>query len=326
MSRALVYLSREIPDRGLEILDEFFEIKMNDKGRKLSKKELIEEAKEADALLTLLSDKVDKEVMSELENLKVIANYAVGYNNIDLKEATKRGIIVTNTPDVLTETTADLTFALILASARRIVETDKLLRKGKFDGWAPKLFLGKEVNHKNLGIIGLGRIGQAVAKRAKAFNMDVYYNNRTRLKKSKEQKLGVKYRGFEDLLKISDFITINAPLNESTYHMFGENEFELMKKDSFIINTGRGPIINEKELVKALENKKIAGAGLDVYENEPEVEKELIDFDNVVLTPHIGSATYKARDKMAELAAKGAIAGYKREFAKNIVNDELLDK
>lgn len=325
MSRALVYVSREIPDRGLEILDNFFEIKMNDKGRKLSKSELIDEAKEADALLTLLSDKVDKEVMSELKNLKVIANYAVGYNNIDLKEATKRGIIVTNTPDVLTETTADLTFALVLASARRIVETDKLLRNGDFDGWTPKLFLGKEVNHKTLGIIGLGRIGQAVAKRAKAFNMEVIYNNRNRLKKSKESELGVKYKKFEDLLKMSDYITINAPLNESTYHMFGKNEFKLMKEDSFIINTGRGPIINEKELVEALKNEEIAGCGLDVYENEPEVEKDLIDFDNVVLTPHIGSATYEARDKMAELAAKGAISGYKRESANNIVNDELLD-
>ena len=325
MGRALVYVSREIPDRGLEILDDFFEIKMNDKGRKLSKKELIEEAKEADALLTLLSDKVDKEVMTELENLKVIANYAVGYNNIDLKEASNRGIIVTNTPDVLTETTADLTFALILASARRIVETDNILRKGEFDGWAPKLFLGKEVNHKTLGIVGLGRIGQAVAKRAKAFNMEVIYNNRTKLNENKEEELGVKYKEFEELLKISDYITINAPLNESTYHMFGKNEFELMKEDSFIINTGRGPIINEKELVQALKNGEIAGAGLDVYENEPKVEKDLIDFDNVVLTPHIGSATYRARNKMAELAAKGAIAGYKRESAKNIVNNELLD-
>ncbi len=325
MGRALVYVSREIPDKGLEILDDFFEIKMNDKGRKLSKRELIEEAKEADALLTLLSDKVDKEVMSELKNLKVIANYAVGYNNIDLEEATKRGIIVTNTPDVLTETTADLTFALVLASARRIVETDKLLRNGDFDGWAPKLFLGKEVNHKTLGIIGLGRIGQAVAKRAKAFNMEVIYNKRNRLKKSKESELGIKYKKFEDLLKISDYITINAPLNESTYHMFGKKEFKLMKEDSFIINTGRGPIINEKELVEALKNEEIAGCGLDVYENEPEVEKDLINFDNVVLTPHIGSATYEARDEMAELAAKGAISGYKRESANNIVNDELLD-
>jgi len=324
MSKPLIYITSEIPEKGLEILKKEFKIKSNNSGKSLSKNELISEAKKADAILPLLSDEIDSKVMDELENLKVIANYAVGYNNIDVKAATKRNIIVTNTPDVLTETTADLTWGLLLAVARRIVETDKILRNGKFEGWAPKLLLGNEVNHKTLGIIGLGRIGKAVAKRAQGFNMKVLYNKRNRLDEKKEESLNVEYREFEKILKEADYISINTPLNESTYHLFSTKEFYLMKDDSILINTGRGPIINEKELVKALKNKEIGGAGLDVYENEPEVEEGLLKFENVVLTPHIGSATYRARNKMAELAAKGAIAGYKRENVPNIVNKELL--
>jgi len=324
MSKPLIYITSEIPEKGLEILKKEFKIKSNNSGKSLSKNELISEAKKADAILPLLSDEIDSKVMDELENLKVIANYAVGYNNIDVKAATKRNIIVTNTPDVLTETTADLTWGLLLAVARRIVETDKILRNGKFEGWAPKLLLGNEVNHKTLGIIGLGRIGKAVAKRAQGFNMKVLYNKRNRLDEKKEESLNVEYREFEKILKEADYISINTPLNESTYHLFSTKEFSLMKDDSILINTGRGPIINEKELVKALKNKEIGGAGLDVYENEPEVEEGLLKFENVVLTPHIGSSTYRARNKMAELAAKGAIAGYKRENVPNIVNKELL--
>ena len=324
MAKPLIYITSKIPEKGLEILNKEFKIKVNNSDKKLTKKELISEAKEADALLTLVSDEIDSKVMDKLDNLKVIANYAVGYNNIDVEAATKRDIIVSNTPDVLTETTADLTWGLILATARRIVETDKILRRGDFDGWAPKLFLGQEVNNKTLGIIGLGRIGKAVARRASGFNMEVLYNNKKRLDIKKEKELNVKYREFANIIKEADYISINAPLNESTYHLFTKKEFALMKNNGIIINTGRGPIIKEKDLVKALENDEIGGAGLDVYENEPEVEKDLLKFDNVVLTPHIGSATYQARNKMAELAAKGAIAGYKREYAPNIVNKEVL--
>lgn len=324
MSQPLIYITSEIPEKGLEILKKEFEIKTNNSGKSLSKNELIAEAKEADAILPLLSDEIDGQVMDELENLKVIANYAVGYNNIDVQAATKRNIIVTNTPDVLTETTADLTWGLLLAVARRIVETDKILRNGNFEGWAPKVLLGKEVNNKTLGIIGLGRIGKAVAKRAQGFNMKVLYNKRNRLDKKTEEKLDVEYRDFENILKEADYISINTPLNKSTYHLFGAKEFSLMKNDGILINTGRGPIIDEKKLVKALGNEEIGGAGLDVYENEPEVEEGLLKFENVVLTPHIGSATYQARNKMAELAAKGAVAGYKRENIPNIVNKELL--
>lgn len=325
MSKPLIYITSEIPEKGLKILEKVFEIKINNKGKTLTKNELISEAKEADAILTLLSNEIDDKVMDELDNLKVISNYAVGYNNIDVKEATRRDIIVTNTPDVLTETTADLTWGLLLAVARRIVETDKILRSGKFDGWAPKLLLGQQVNNKTLGIIGFGRIGKAVAKRAQGFNMKVLYNKRNPLDEKSEERLNVEYRDFKKILKEADYISINAPLNESTYHLFDKEEFSLMKENGILINTGRGPIINEKELIKALGSEKIGGAGLDVYENEPEVEQGLIKFDNVVLTPHIGSATYQARNKMAELAAKGAVAGYKRKDISNIVNKELLN-
>ena len=324
MSKALVYITQEIPELALTILEDDFEIKVNNKERKLTKSELIKEAKNADALLTLLSDQIDAEVMDKLPNLEVIANYAVGYNNIDVEAATERKIVVTNTPDVLTETTADLTWGLLLAVARRIVETDKYIRNGKFQGWSPKLLLGREVNHKTLGIIGLGRIGKAVARRAYGFNMKVIYNKRNPLSSEVENKLNVKYRDFQQLLRESDYIAINAPLNDSTYHLFSKKEFSLMKDKGILVNTGRGPIINEKELVKALKTREIGGAGLDVYENEPQVEEGLIELDNVVLTPHIGSATYQARNKMAELAAKGVIAGYKRINVDNIINKAVL--
>ena len=236
MVKPLIYITSEIPEKGLEILKKEFEIKTNNLGKSLSKNELIAEAKEADAILPLLSDEIGAQVMDQLENLKVIANYAVGYNNIDVQAATKRNIIVTNTPDVLTETTADLTWGLLLAVARRIVETDKILRNGNFEGWAPKVLLGKEVNHKTLGIIGLGRIGKSVAKRAQGFNMKVLYNKRNQLDEKTEEKLDVEYRDFENILKEADYISINTPLNESTYHLFGAKEFSLMKNDGILIN------------------------------------------------------------------------------------------
>ena len=324
MTKPLIYITSEIPEIGLKTLKEEFEIKINHSEKSFPDKELIAEAKKADALLTLVSDEINAQVMDQLDNLKVIANYAVGYNNIEIEEATKRNIVVTNTPDVLTETTADLTWGLLLATARRIVETDKILRKGKFDGWAPKLFLGKEVNHQTLGIIGFGRIGKSVARRAQGFNMKVLYNDNHRLDKKKEKELKVEYRELKNIISEADYISINVPLTESTYHLIDKKEFDLMKNQSILINSGRGSVVNEKELVKALEEEKIGGAGLDVYENEPEVEEGLTEFDNVVLTPHIGSATYQARNKMAELAAKGAIAGYKRKYISNIVNEKII--
>ena len=326
MSKELVYITREIPEKGINILSKKFKLKINDKNRNLTKDEIINNAKNAVALVTMLGDNIDSELMDSLPQLKVVANYAVGYNNIDIEAASKRAIAVTNTPDVLTETTADLSWGLILSTARRIVETDKYNRAGKYNGWAPTLLLGREVHHSKLGIIGLGRVGKAVARRAKGFGMKVFYNNRKRLGRNKERELEVEYRDLKGLLRESDFISINAPLNDSTYHLLGEEEFEIMKEKAIVINTGRGAIIDEKALVKALKEGEIAGAGLDVYENEPKVEKGLLKMDNVVLTPHIGSATYEARIKMAELAAEGLISAYEGKYIHNLVNEEVINE
>ena len=324
MSRPLIYVTRRIPEKGLDILKKICQVKVNFKKRNLSREEIMKKSQKAEGLITMLSDPIDKEVIDNCSKLKVIFNYAVGYNNINVDYATKKGIVVTNTPGVLTETTADLSWALMFAVARRIVESDRFTRDGLFDGWAPKLMLGTEVHGKTLGIIGLGRIGKAVAKRARGFNMQVLYNKRIPLDSSQEDKLGVEYRNLEQLLLKSDFISINAPLNESTFHLFGEEEFKKMKKNAIIINTGRGSIIDERELVNALKEREIAGAGLDVYEDEPQVNDGLKELSNVVLTPHIGSGTVQTRNKMAEMAARNVISALRGDDVPNSVNPDVF--
>ena len=326
MSKPVVYITREIPKIGLEILQDYCQVRMNQKDRSLTKREVIEMAQKADGLLTMLNNPIDEEVIDSCSDLKVISNYAVGYNNIDVEYATEKGIVVTNTPGVLTETTADLAWALLLAVARRIVESDDFTRKGKFDGWYPKLMLGTEVSGKTLGIIGLGRIGKAVAKRAQGFNMKVVYNNRTPLDKREEDKLDLNHLELDQLLQTADFVSINAPLNDSTYHLIAGEEFKKMKQNAIIINTGRGPIIDEVGLVNALKTGEIAGAGLDVYEDEPEVQEGLKELNNVVLTPHTGSGTIETREKMAEMAANNIIAVLKGNKIPNPVNPSLVDK
>ncbi|MGM0603830.1 MAG: 2-hydroxyacid dehydrogenase [Bacillota bacterium] len=316
-----IYITRKIPDIGLDMLKEKFDIKVNEKDRVLTKEEIIENMDRCDGLLSLLTDTIDKEIIASNPNLEIISNYAVGYNNIDIDYASKNDIIVTNTPGVLTETTADMTWALMMAISRRIVESDKFVRDQKYKGWAPKLLLGKDVYGKKLGIIGLGRIGRAVARRAEGFGMEVYYNKRSPLSDKEEKELNVTYCGLKELLKSSDFITINCLLNDQTHHLIGEHEFKVMKNTAVIINTARGPIINEDELVKALKKGEIAGAALDVFENEPKVHPELLKMDNVILTPHTASATTETRNKMAEIAAQNLIdffAGDKVEYAVNM--------
>ena len=303
-----IFITRKIPDSGLELLKKKYEIEVFSDIENPSKTELIRKTKDADAIISLLSDTIDREVIENCNNLKVIANYAVGYDNVDLEAAKENNIYVTNTPDVLTHATADLTWTLLLSAARRIIESDKFVRDLKYKGWGPELLLGQRTFGKTLGIIGFGRIGKAVAKRAKGFNMKVLYNKRTPLEKSEEIKLGVSYADLDRLIETSDFITINASLNESTYHLIDKPELKKMKESAVIVNTGRGPIINEKELAYALENKEIFAAGLDVYEKEPEVFGKLLELDNVVLTPHTGSATTYARYKMSEMVAEDVIA------------------
>ncbi len=308
MSKPKVYVSRVIPKTGMNILEDSCDVTVNEKDEQLSKDKLIENLKDKDGALVMLSDKIDRELIEACPNLKAVSNLAVGYNNIDVEAAKEAGIIATNVPEVLTEATAELTWALLMAVARRVVEADKFLRAGKFDDWGPMLLMGNDIYGKKLGIIGFGDIGQAVARKAAGFDMEIAYNKRNKLSIATEKRLGVEYKNIPQLLAESDYITINAPLNSETYHMIGTEELQIMKETAYIINTGRGPIIDEKALVEALKNGVIAGAALDVFENEPEVESGLLELDNVILTPHIGSASKEARYELAEKAASDLVA------------------
>jgi glyoxylate reductase len=270
----------------------------------------------ADAIITLLSNKIDKEMLDAAKNLKIVSNYAVGYNNIDIEACTERKIWVGHTPDVLTETTADFAFTLLMSAARKIVKADKYVRDGKFHGWFPELFMGADINHKTIGIVGMGRIGQAVAQRALGFNMDVIYYDA-------QGDLGLDYAksvDFDELLKTSDFISLHVPLLDSTHHLIGQSELENMKESAILINTSRGPVIDEKALAKALKDDVIAAAGLDVYENEPNVSSILLGLDNVVLAPHIASSSKDTREKMTEVAVENVIRVLEGEKPLHSVN------
>jgi len=323
LSKPKVFVTRRLPKLALELLGKETDFELNPEDRVLRKGEIIAGVKEKDALLCLLTDKVDAEVMDASGRLKVISNCAAGFDNIDVNAATKKGIVVTNTPGVLTETTADLTWALLMAVARRIVKSDEYVRTGKWDSWAPMLFLGEDVHGKTLGIIGLGRIGSAVARRAKGFDMKVLYHDVQREERL-EKELGIKYVSLDELLRESDFITCHVPLLPSTHHLIGERELKLMKRSAYLINTSRGPVVDELALVKSLEEGQIAGAALDVFENEPRVPRELIKMDNVVLTPHIGSASVETRTKMAMMAVENLLSVLKGKVPPNLVNPEIL--
>lgn len=319
-----VFVTRKLPEKGLEILyDECDEVEVYPHDRIPSKEEIIEGLKGKDGLLCLLTDRIDRDVISSNPKLRAISNYAAGYDNIDVDEATRRGIVVTNTPDVLTNATAELAWALLFAVARRVVEGDKFTREGKFRGWAPMLLLGKELRGKTLGVIGAGRIGTAFALKAKCFDMKVLYYNRSR-NEVLEKKLGARKVDLDTLLRESDFVSIHLPLTEETHHLIDYDKICLMKRDGIIVNTARGAVIKEKDLVRALKERKIFGAGLDVYENEPEVSEELKSLDNVVLLPHIGSATLETRTEMAVLAAENLIKALKGERPRYCVNPEVF--
>ncbi|MCD6171006.1 MAG: D-glycerate dehydrogenase [Thermoplasmata archaeon] len=319
---AKIFMSRRLPSEAIKMLEKH-ELDIYEGDSPPDKQEIIKRVKDKDILISLLTDAIDKDVINASPSLKMIANYAVGYDNIDVKEATKRNIVVTNTPGVLTETVADLTWALILSIARRIVEGDKFMRQGKFKGWAPLLMLGGDIYKKTLGIIGAGRIGKAVAKRAEGFRMNIIYYSRHR---NEEMERIAKYVSLNDLLKKADFISLHVPLTNETYHLIGRNELKMMKKTAYLINTARGKCIDEDALYEALKNGEIAGAALDVYENEPNVNKNLIKLDNVVLTPHIGSASLETRTKMAVMVAENVLSFLKGEIPPNCVNLEVYKK
>ena len=319
MNKPKVFLTRELPSAVMARLEEVAELTFNPEDRVLSKEEIIARVKGKDALLCLLTDSIDKEVLSANPGLKIVANYAVGYNNIDVQAAAEMGIPVSNTPGVLTETSADLAFALIMAVSRRVVEADVYLRTGQWGGWGPLQFLGPDVHGATLGIVGLGRIGKAVAQRAKGFGMRVIYWNRTRLSREEEEKEGWIYLSLEELLKTADFVSLHVAYSSDTHHLIGPEELRLMKPEAVLINTARGAVVNEKALVEALKEGQIWGAGLDVFEHEPAVERELLTMKNVVLLPHLGSASVATRTKMGMMTIENILAAWKGDPIPNLV-------
>jgi lactate dehydrogenase-like 2-hydroxyacid dehydrogenase len=320
-----IFVTRKIPELGLEQLKKDHEIEVFPYDRVPTKEEIKNGLKGKDGLLCLLSDPIDEDIINSEPNLKMIANYAVGFDNIDIKAATKRKIPVSNTPGVLTDTTAEMAWAQLFSVSRRIVEGDKYTRAGKYKGWGPLLMLGQDISNKTLGVIGAGRIGTAFALKSKGFEMKVLYVDE-HVNETLESKLGARKVELIELLKKSDFISIHVPLIKDTYHLISEGELKIMKNSAVLINTSRGPVIDEKALVKALREKWIFGAGLDVYEHEPEISEELKKLDNVIIEPHSASATYETRSKMATIAAENMISGLKGEVPPNCINPEVFDK
>jgi glyoxylate reductase len=276
-----------------------------------------------DALYCLLTDTIDAAVMDAAPDLRVIANMAVGFNNVDITEATRRGIPVTNTPGVLTDTTADFAWALLMAAARRVAEADRFTRAGKFHGWGPLMLLGGDVAGRTLGVVGFGRIGQAVARRAQGFNMPILYYDLHPVDAATEQALNAKFVPLEELLAHADFVSLHVNYSPETHHLISREQFARMKPTAYLINTARGPVVDEGALAEALRTKQIAGAGLDVYEREPEVHPDLLELENVVLAPHIASATIDTRNAMATMAAKNIQAVFEGRRPPNLVNPEV---
>lgn len=307
------------------MLEEQYEVEINPYNRVLTKTEILKGVKGKDGLLCLLTDHIDKDIITAEPRLKMIANYAVGYNNIDVQTATIQGIPVSNTPDVLTDTTAEMAWALVFAVSRRLIEGDTFTRSGKFDGWAPMLLLGQDISRKTLGVIGAGRIGTAFALKSKGFDMNVLYVDEKR-NKDLESHLHAKNVSLEQCLQESDVISVHVPLNSKTHHLIGEKELKMMKKTALFINTSRGPVVDEDALIHALQNKWIYGAGLDVYEHEPSIPIKLLRLENVVLQPHTASATTETRTNMAIMAAENIIAGLNGGIPPNCVNPEVFKK
>jgi glyoxylate reductase len=320
-----IFITRLLFQETVKRLRAEVEVEENTDDRILSKPELIQRLAGLDGVIPLLPNVVDREVLESAPKLKVVANFGVGVDHIDVSAATELGIVVTNTPGVLTETTADLAWSLLMAAARRIVEADNFMRAGKFTAWGPKMLLGTDVYGKTLGIIGLGRIGQAIARRARGFNMRVIFTDAGRVKDDAIRELGATRVSLEELLRTSDYITLHAPLTPQTTHLLNDRAFEMMKPSCIVINTSRGPVVDEKALVRALKNGRIAGAALDVFEHEPKVEPELLEMSNVVVAPHIGSGSYETRLKMSEMAADNLLSVLKGQRPPNIVNPDVWE-
>jgi glyoxylate reductase len=323
-----IFVTRQIPGDSLEKLKvNGNEVIISEFGRPLTPAELLTKSKGVDALLSLLTDNIDADLMDAIgPQLKIISNYAVGFDNVDVKAAGERGILVTNTPsEEVDEAVAEHTWALISALSRRIVEADEATRHGAYRGWEPDIFLGTNLIGKTLGIIGLGGIGTMVARRASGYKMNVIYNKHSRDTKA-EEEMGVKFCELDQLLAESDVVTLHVPLTPETHYLVNKNTLSKMKKGAFLINTARGPVVNEHDLVEALRDGQLGGAGLDVFENDPDISPELYDMPNVITTPHIASATWEARNKMGEQAVAAILDTFVGTKPQNLVDETVWDK
>ena len=323
-----IFVTRKVPGKALEeLLNTEHEVIISKFDRSLTPQELIEMGKGSDAIISLLTDKIDGEFIDAIgPQLKIISNYAVGFDNINLDQATEKGVVVTNTPsDEVNESVAEHAWALMLAVSRRVVESDESVRGGAYAGWEPDIFIGDNLYKKRLGILGMGRIGKMVASKAQGFNMKVIYYNRSRDEQS-ERDLGVEYVELEDLYRSSDYISVHLPLTEETRHMINASVFEKMKHGSYLINTARGAIVDEHDLAKALKNGHLSGAGIDVFDNEPYFNPEFLSMENIVMTPHIASATVDAREKMCRQAVDSVLKVLSGERPEELVNKDVWDK
>jgi len=328
--RPKILVTQKVPDPAYPPLEAIGDVEANmEEGNIWPYEELLRRGPGHDYIYSLLTDNIDARFLeacaASTPSFKMVANMAVGFNNIDVETATRLRIAVSNTPGVLSDTTADLAFALLMATARRIPEAERFLRAGKYKGWGPLLFCGADVHGSTLGLIGAGRIGKLVARRSSGFDMKVLYYDVYRMQPEEEATYHMTYMPMEDVLGQSDFISVHTPYMPSTHHLISERELKMMKATAILINTARGPIVDEKALARALQSKTIAAAGLDVFENEPAVEPELLSMENVVLLPHIASASLKTRTLMATMASDNIVAHYKGERPPNIVNPEVLE-
>jgi glyoxylate reductase len=327
MARPKVYVTRMIPEAGIDLLRQTCDVEVNLEDRPLTRAELLENVRGKEGVVGLLTDRIDAGFFDAAKGIKGYANYAVGFDNIDIQEATKRKVPVSNTPDVLTDATAEMAWALLFAVARRVIESDRMMRSGAWNGWGPLQFLGGDVTGKTLGILGPGRIGTAMALMSKGFRMTVLYTDSSPEKTNPvlEKELGARKVDFDQLLEESDFISIHVPLLPQTHHLFNATAFKKMRKTAYLINTARGPVINEAHLVQALKTREIAGAALDVYEFEPKVADGLVGLDNVVTTAHTASATVSSRTNMALLAAQNLLAMLDGKRPPTCLNPEIYE-
>lgn len=324
MPNAILVTKRMFPET-VAFLQQHAEVDYEATDDGLTSGELIARARGKRAILSQFTDSLPKEVIGQMEGLGMIAHVGVGYDNIDIPAATARGILVSNTPGVLDDTTADFAFALLLAAARRVSEADAFVRSGKWQRWSLELMIGLDIHHRTLGILGMGRIGQAVARRAAGFSMRVLYHNRTRLTPEIENQLQATWVAKDDLLREADFLTIHVPLNATTRHSIGKAELRRMKPTAILVNTARGPVVEEAALAQALSERWITAAGLDVFEREPQIDPALLECTNAVLAPHIGSASVDTRRKMTMIAAENALAALAGRRPPNLLNPEVWD-